>query len=183
MRATLILLGLLCALPATTLAQDEAAASPQPAESPAVGPPLDLVLHRDPTEGRQDQAWGAVRVVAKLESTMLYLDGEFIGSGTALRDRVIPGVHLLEGKLASGRKMAASILVRPGAIVDYSVHIGAKEGEKAYAVLMNIAAIVGTTLVGSAAASSGSQAIQSDVPGLITGQDTMKSGNKQLPRP
>jgi hypothetical protein len=189
----LLLAAALCA-PVPTMAQDapppESAPSAPPSDAPdeaapdeAVGPSLDLVLHRDPTLGREDQSWGAVRVTAKLDTTMIYLDGTFLGEGKALLDRVIPGVHLLEAKLASGRSMRASILVRPGSVVDYAVHLGDRDGEKAYAVLMNVVAIVGSIVAGSTAASTGNVPIPTDAPGLITGQDAMKAGNTKLPRP
>lgn len=162
---------------------DPADPSSEPA-SDEEKPPLDLTLHRKPTSAAPGDAWwGGVRVQAKLDTTQLYLDGEFIGEGTGLRDHVAPGVHILEARLASGRQMVASVFVRPGAVVDYAVHIGDAEGDQAYAVLMNIASILAMTAIGSATATEGNQPIRTDMPGLMTPTDALKSGNRQVERP
>lgn len=153
-------------------------------EAPAAAAPsLDLTLRYDPTPDRDQQAWGALKVTAKLESTQIYLDGVAIGTGHALRGQVLPGLHLLEARLPSGKRLSSSVLVRPGQMVEYEVNIGNKQGEDAYLVLMNVVALVATTLVGSAMAVDGSTPIPTDMPGLTTGLDAMKSGNRQLPRP
>jgi len=160
------------------------AAEPDPPATDTAPPALDLTLRRDPTVGTEQEVWwGAVRVTAKLDTTKIYLDGEFIGDGTALKDRVQPGVHTLEATLASGRRMVSSVLVRPGALVEYEVHMGSKEGEKAYTTLLNVAAIALSTAVGTINAVNGDQPIQSDIPGLITPTDALKSGNRSVQRP
>lgn len=196
MRASHLLLSLLLCAPISAIADDGEAASETEApadsspttEAPATETPgeptLDLSLHRDPTKASDEEVWwGALRVTAKLDTTMLYLDGEFIGEGKALRDRISPGVHLLEGRLASGRKMTSSVLVRPGHVVSYEVHMGDKTGEQAYAVLLNVAAIVAATAFGTAAAIDGSQPIPTDMPGLVTPLDALKAGNRDVERP
>ncbi len=161
---------------------EDAPSDDGPSVAPA--PSLDLTLHRDPTTASDQEVWwGAVRVTAKLDTTKIFLDGEFIGEGAALKDRVQPGVHTLEATLASGRRLVSSVLVRPGALVEYEVHMGTKQGEKAYTTLLNVAAIALSTAVSTINAVNGDQPIQSDVPGLITPGDAMKSGNRRTPRP
>ena len=150
---------------------------------PVATPSLDLKLRYDPAPDREEQAWGALKVTAKLDSTQIYLDGVPIGTGQALRAQVLPGLHLLEARLPSGRKLDSSVLIRPGQLVEYEVNIGNQKGQDAYLVLMNVVALVATTVVGSAMAMDGSTPIPTDMPGLTTGLDAMKSGNRQLPRP
>lgn len=181
MRIALLLM-LALALPTGAAAGD---AEPDEAPAEAEAPPkaLDLTLRYDPKRSREDMAWGAIKVIAKVESTQIYLDGEPIGTGQALRTNVMPGLHVLEARLPSGRKLSTSVLVRPGARVEYEVNLGSKKGEDAYIVLMNVVSLLATTLVGSAMAVEGSVPITTDMPGLTTGLDAMKSGNRQLPRP
>lgn len=192
---SLPLLGLLLIVSPTAEAEEDAPAqeatsedaATAPASEPtsnAAGASLDLVLRDHTTSAASgDVWWGGVRVEAEIDTTQLYLDGEFIGEGTGLRDRVAPGVHTLEARLASGRRLVASVLVRPGAVVDYAVHIGEAEGDKAYAVLMNIASVLTMTAVGSVTATEGNQPITTDMPGLMTPTDALKSGNRQVELP
>ena len=182
MRANLYVLCLLLAIPGSALAGDD---GPTPIAPAATEPPsLDLQLRYDPTaSSREEQAWGALKVSAKVDSTQIYLDGEPIGTGNALRSQVLPGLHVLEARLPSGRTLSKSVLIRPGSLVTYEVNIGSKKGEEAYIALMNVVSLLASTALGSAMAIEGSVPIHSDMPGLMTGLDAMKSGNRQLPRP
>ena len=179
-RLCLVLLLLLA--PSGALAGDNETETTEEA-APQAAPSLDLTLRYDPTPDREEQAWGALKVTAKLESTQIYLDDEPIGTGQALRGQVLPGLHLLEARLPSGKKLSTSVLIRPRQMVEYEVNIGNQKGEDAYLVLMNVVALVATTALGSAMAIDGSTPITTDMPGLTTGLDVMKSGNRQLPRP
>ena len=178
MRIVALLLALLLASPGAWAGEDDA-----PAAAPAEAPKLDLTLKYDPTPSREEQAWGAIKVTAKIDSTQIYLDGEPIGTGQALRSKVMPGLHVLEARLPSGKALSTSVLVRPGSLLEYSVNIGSKKGEDAYIVLMNVVSIIASTVIGSAMAVEGNTPIETDMPGLMTGQDAISSGNRQLPRP
>ncbi len=173
---------LLVLAPAGARAGDEEA-EPTEEATPEAAPSLDLTLRYDSTPNREEQAWGALKVTAKVESTQIYLDDEPIGTGKALRAQVLPGLHVLEARLPSGKKLSASVLIRPGQMVEYEVNIGNKKGEDAYLVLMNVVSLIATTVLGTALAIDGSTPITTDMPGLTTGLDAMKSGNRQLPRP
>lgn len=189
MRTSLLALALLT-LPAPLLAQEapaepveETEATEATSEPEAPAPTLDLTLRTDPFAPGSDMDHGAVRITAKLESTQLYLDGEYMGTGTALIDRVMPGPHDVEGRLPSGRKLSRTVFLHAGTMVSVELAFGDQKGEDVVKVVSNVLSMVAGVVGTSINATQGRAAIQTDMPGLVRSMDAISSGDRTMPRP
>ena len=187
MRTSLLALSLLT-LPLAAEAQDEppveeAEEAEEASVSEAPAPTLDLTLRTDPFAPGSDMDHGAVRITAKLESTQLYLDGEYMGTGTALIDRVMPGPHDVEGRLPSGRKLSRTVFLHAGTMVSVELAFGDQKTEDVVKVVSDVLSTVAGVLGTSLNATQGRASIQTDMPGLMRSMDAISSGDRTMPRP
>lgn len=186
MRTPLLALSLLC-LPLAAEAQDEPPVEEtevtSESEAPSPAPTLDLTLRTDPFAPGSDMDHGAVRITAKLESTQLFLDGEYMGTGTALIDRVMPGPHDVEGRLPSGRKLSRTVFLHAGTLVSVELAFGDQKTEDVVRVVSDVLSTVAGVVGTSINATQGRAAIRTDMPGLMRSMDAIASGDRTMPRP